>query len=90
LLDIVPSTRLEAEIRRALEGIDGVRVFDLHLWSLGGRQRSCMITIVAAEPREPEAYRATLSAFELAHLTIEVRRCVDGHAAPAAAVLLGQ
>lgn len=85
LLDIVPSLGAEANIRKTLEDIDDVRVCDLHLWSLGCGQRSCMVTLVTSEPREPAVYRDALSAFGLAHLTVEVRSCVEGHPAVARA-----
>jgi len=78
LLDVVPSTHLEGDIRQTLEKIDDVRVADLHLWSLGGGTRSCMVTLVTSVPRDANAYRDALSPFGLSHLTIEVQRCA-GH-----------
>jgi cation diffusion facilitator family transporter len=83
LLDLVPSARLEGEIQKALERIDDVRVCDLHFWSLGGGQQSCIVTIVTSEPRETCAYREALSPFDLAHLTIEVRPRVHRRSAAA-------
>ena len=86
LVDATGSSHVETQIRAALEGIDDVRVADLHLWEIGPNRRSCVVTIVAAEPREVAFYRrAALSAASLAHLTIEVHRCRDGHAPAAAA-----
>ena len=79
LLDVVPSSRLEGDIRTALERIDDVRVSDLHLWSLGGGVRSCMVTLVTSVPRESTTYREALSRFGLEHLTVEVQRCTTGH-----------
>lgn len=75
LLDVVPSSDLQAEIQRALEGVDDVRVVDLHLWPLGGGRQSCVVTVLTSRPRSPSAYRTALAAFELAHLTIEVQHC---------------
>jgi cation diffusion facilitator family transporter len=72
LLDIEPGADLEKQIRRTLEALDGVTVSDLHVWHLGQGARSCVVTIVANEPREPEVYRRALLPFGLAHLTIEV------------------
>ena len=62
-----------------LEALDDVRVRDLHVWSLGGGKKSCVVTVVAAAPREAHCYREALARFELAHLTIEVQRCEEGH-----------
>lgn len=80
LLDVSPSSAVEDEIRVVLEALDDVRVRDLHVWSLGGGKKSCVVTVVTAAPRETRCYREALARFELAHLTIEVQRCEDGHA----------
>lgn len=77
LLDVDPSSALDQEIRAALEAMDDVRVCDLHVWSLGRGIRSCVVTIVASAPRDVGDYRARLERFDLAHLTIEVRRGGD-------------
>ncbi len=80
LLDIAPPGALEEEVRRALESIDDVRVVDLHVWSLGGGATGCIVTIVSAEPRHSDSYRARLAGFNLAHLTIEVQQRAEGRA----------
>jgi cation diffusion facilitator family transporter len=82
LLDVVPSARLEEQIRSALEAVDDVRVADLHVWPLGAGARSCVVTLRTALPRDVADYRKLLATFDLAHLTIEVERCATGHAAP--------
>jgi hypothetical protein len=79
LLDIEPSSWLEDRIREQLEAIDDVRVADLHVWSLGQGMRSCVVTVITAAPREVGHYRDQLSTLGIAHLTIEVRRCTEGH-----------
>lgn len=79
LLDVSPSSAIEDEIRGVLEALDDVRVRDLHVWSLGGGKRSCVVTVITAAPREARCYRDALARFELAHLTIEVQRCEEGH-----------
>lgn len=79
LLDVEPSARLEEDIRGALEGIDDVRVSDLHVWSVGRGQRACIVTLISSTPRESAHYRARLARFGLGHLTVEVLRCSDGH-----------
>jgi cation diffusion facilitator family transporter len=80
LLDVETSPRLEDGIRSTLEHIDDVRVSDLHVWSLGRGARGCIVTLVSSTPRESAHYRERLAPFGLAHLTVEVRQCRDGHA----------
>jgi Co/Zn/Cd efflux system component len=79
LLDVSPSSAVEDEIRAVLEALDDVRVKDLHVWSLGGGAKSCVVTVITAAPRDARSYREALARFELAHLTIEVQRCEEGH-----------
>ncbi|MDB4973524.1 MAG: cation efflux system protein, partial [Myxococcaceae bacterium] len=74
LLDVVPSSALEDQIRVTLEALDDVRVRDLHVWSLGGGSTSCLVSLETAAPRDVQSYRAALAPFQLAHLTIEVQR----------------
>lgn len=75
LLDVSFSPALENEIRNELESLDDVRVHDLRVWSVGGGEKSCVVTLVTATPREAQSYREVLSRFTLTHLTIEVQRC---------------
>jgi cation diffusion facilitator family transporter len=89
LLNVELSTRLEDGIRSTLEHLDDVRVSDLHVWSLGRGARGCVVTLISAAPRESAFYRERLAHFGLAHLTVEVRRCTDGHG-PAPAELATQ
>jgi cation diffusion facilitator family transporter len=79
LLDVAPSSLLEDEIRSALEALDDVRVRDLHVWSLGGGAKSCVVTLITSVPHDSHRYREVLAPFELAHLTIEIQRCEVGH-----------
>lgn len=79
LLDVSPSSAVEDEIRGVLEALDDVRVRDLHVWSLGGGAKSCVVTLVTAAPQDTRCYREALARFALAHLTIEVQRCEEGH-----------
>lgn len=78
LLDVAPSLSLEQDIRGALQSLGDVRVRDLHVWSIGGAAKSCVVTIASTTPREPEIYRGALAHFRLAHLTIEVQRSPHG------------
>ena len=81
LLDVVSSPEHEAVVRKRLETIDDVRVADLHVWELGPGRRSCIVSVVTANPREVSYYRdAVLAALEVAHLTIEIHQCGLDHA----------
>ena len=85
LLDVVSSPAHEDRVRHELEGIDDVRVADLHVWELGPGRRSCIVSLVTSTPREVEFYRqAVLKALRVAHLTIEIHQC-EHHQAEAAA-----
>jgi cation diffusion facilitator family transporter len=76
LLDVVSSPSHEAKVREQLEGIDDVRVADLHVWELGPGRRSCIVSLVTSTPRDVAFYRdAVLNALPVAHLTIEVHQC---------------
>lgn len=80
LLDVNPSGTLPLQIREVLEGIGDVRVSDLHVWSLGGDARSCIVTVTSSTPREAAEYRRRiLDVCELAHLTVEVQRSIIEH-----------
>ena len=80
LLDVDPSCTLAGDIQAALEALDDVRVRDLHVWSIGGGAKSCIVTVVTSQPSEVDRYRERLADFDLAHLTIEVQRCSGNHA----------
>jgi cation diffusion facilitator family transporter len=90
LLDVVSSPSHEHRVRTQLEGIDDVRVADLHVWELGPGRRSCIVSLVTSTPRDVDFYRqAVLKALPVAHLTIEIHQCEhhqgDVAAAPHAA-----
>ncbi|HEY4182139.1 MAG TPA: cation diffusion facilitator family transporter [Kofleriaceae bacterium] len=80
LLDVVASERHEHAVRQTLEGIDDVRVADLHVWEVGPGRRSCIVSIVTSTPRDVDLYRkAVLDEVPLAHLTIEIHGCALSH-----------
>jgi Co/Zn/Cd efflux system component len=74
LLDYEPhGCDLRAEIRKALEGGGDTRICDLHIWQLGVRRFSAIVSIVTSNPRPPDAYKELLVACEeLEHVTVEV------------------
>jgi cation diffusion facilitator family transporter len=72
LLDMNPDQRMADNLRRAIES-EGDQLADLHLWRLGPGHLGAIISVVTAQPRGPEFYRARLTRFKsLAHLTIEI------------------
>jgi cation diffusion facilitator family transporter len=80
LLDAVPSAEHARRLQTELEGIDDVRVADLHLWDIGPGRRGCIVSLVTAEPRDTAFYRERiLAAMQLAHLTVEIHKCGHGH-----------
>lgn len=86
LLDVVSSPAHERVVRERLEGIDDVRVADLHVWELGPGRRSCIVSLVTAAPRDVAYYREkVLEALSIAHLTIEIHQCGLLHEERAAA-----
>ena len=75
LLDVCSSETDEDRVRAVLEGIDDVRVLDLHVWEMGPGRRGCVLSLVASEPREVAFYRGLVrSTTPLSHLTVEVHR----------------
>jgi cation diffusion facilitator family transporter len=73
LLDFVPSGDLPARVRAALEAVEGVRVLDLHVWSLGHGATSCVVTVECQNPADPAFYRTQLQSLGLSHVTLEVQ-----------------
>jgi cation diffusion facilitator family transporter len=78
LLDAVPSRAIADRITQKLEGVDDVRVADLHLWEIGPGRQGCIVSLVTSSPRDTDYYRGViLGEVGLAHLTVEVHRCTD-------------
>jgi cation diffusion facilitator family transporter len=75
LLDAEVGEVRRRALREAIEAGGDHRVADLHVWRVGPRHLSAIVTVVAREPLPPDAYKARLAAFaDLAHVTIEVHR----------------
>jgi cation diffusion facilitator family transporter len=52
------------------------RITDLHLWRVGPRQISVIISLVTHDPLPPEHYKQLLTGeIDLSHVTVEVNRC---------------
>ena len=74
LLDVNPDEPLTRRIREAIER-DGDRLTDLHLWRLGPGHLGAVVSVVTAEARDCNFYRARLQQFpSLSHVTVEVMK----------------
>lgn len=74
LLDMVPDPRVADGVRQAVEA-EGDQVADLHLWRLGPGHLGAILSVVTAQARGPEFYRARLTRFPaLSHVTVEVQQ----------------
>lgn len=73
LLDMNPDRDMEQRLRQAIES-EGDRLADLHLWRLGPGHLGAIVSVVTAQRRDPDYYRARLARFRaLSHLTVEVK-----------------
>ena len=79
LLDKEPeSSDLKAEIHKALEADAGTRIADLHIWQVAANKFAAIVSVVAREPKTPQAYKDLLREHrELVHVTVEVNVCAD-------------
>jgi cation diffusion facilitator family transporter len=76
LMDKQAPQRLLNKIRLHIEQDGDAELVDLHVWQVGKNVYSCILVIVADEPKSANDYRKALSEFtELAHITVEVNRC---------------
>ncbi|HEY5797521.1 MAG TPA: CDF family Co(II)/Ni(II) efflux transporter DmeF [Bosea sp. (in: a-proteobacteria)] len=72
LLDTVPDGGLADEIRERI-GAGGAEIADLHLWRVGPGHCCAIVSVVAAQPQPPAAYKARLADLAmLSHVTVEV------------------
>ncbi len=78
LLDREGKNPLVKEIIRALEEEGKGRVYDLHLLKIYGNRYACIVGLETFEDYNLEHYHRIISRFEeVAHTTIELRRCTD-------------
>ena len=85
LLDREMDHPLTLNIREALESDGDAKVADLHVWRVGRKQFAAIACVVADVPLAPAVYRARLAQHdELVHVSLEVNRCPQASAAPAA------
>jgi cation diffusion facilitator family transporter len=80
LLDKEPGgCDLNAEIHKALEADGDTMIADLHIWQVAVNKFAVIISVVAHEPKSPQAYKELLKEHEeLAHVSVEVNGCVEG------------
>ncbi|HEY1088985.1 MAG TPA: CDF family Co(II)/Ni(II) efflux transporter DmeF [Archangium sp.] len=73
LIDLDPSQKHREQVKSALEGLQGTRVVDLHLWRVGPKQLVCMVSVASPQPKRLEEYRAAvMKAVPVDHLTVEI------------------
>ncbi len=64
--------RMDA-IRKCIEAEADNRITDLHVWEVGPGHHAVILSLVTANPRPPEHYKALLQEFAgLSHITVEV------------------
>jgi len=64
------------EIRAKMEADSDTRVTDIHVWRVGPRHLSVIISLVTHFPKSPDYYKKLLTDHaEIVHVTIEVNRC---------------
>ncbi len=90
LLDKKPAdSDLAAEIRKAVEADADTVIADLHIWQVASNKFAAVVSVVAHEPKTPQAYKDLLREHEeLVHVTVEVNKCDKIEAAPAAGRLI--
>jgi len=76
LLDGDVAPELCERLRSRIEAHGDNRITDLHLWRVGPRQISVIVSLVTHEPLPPEHYKRLLAdEVDLDHVTVEVNRC---------------
>lgn len=72
LLDTVPDAELAESIGARISAA-GAEVADLHLWQVGPGHCCAIVSVVAAAPQTPSAYKTLLAGLPmLSHVTVEV------------------
>jgi cation diffusion facilitator family transporter len=78
LLDRDVNQELVQAIQSKIESDSDNRVADIHVWRVGSRHLSAIISIVTHFPKPPGYYKLLLSEFQqLSHVTIEVNECKE-------------
>ena len=75
MLDHQAPRAILERVNAAIEGIDGNRIADLHVWSIGPGIFSATITVVSNDPGPPEYYKNLIPEdLGIVHSTVEVHR----------------
>jgi cation diffusion facilitator family transporter len=73
LLDRQGPDDIREEVQRRIESDGSNRVVDLHIWAIGPRMYSAIISIVADEPEDPDHYKSLIPAgLGIVHSVVEV------------------
>jgi len=76
LLDHQAPKELREGITKALERVEGDRVADLHVWSIGPGIWAAELVVVTDAPQPADHYKARLpDELHLVHVSVEVHRC---------------
>ncbi len=74
LLDKRGSEEIRSKIKKCIENDEGIRISDLHLWSVGPNIYAAIITVVTNDPKPAEHYKQLIpSDLNLVHVTVEVQ-----------------
>jgi cation diffusion facilitator family transporter len=75
LLDKRGSEEIRTTIKKCIENDEGIRISDLHLWSVGPNIYAAIITVVTNDPKPAEHYKQLIpSDLNLVHVTVEVQQ----------------
>ncbi len=78
LLDRQGPKRIQEAIRTSIEREDGVRVVDLHLWTVGPGIYATIVSVVSRNAQSPEHFKRVIPAeLNIVHQTIEVHTVGD-------------
>jgi len=78
LLDQEGPHNLRRTIRQSIEADDDTVLTDLHVWAIGPKIYSAIISVVAHEPLTPAQYKACIPKnMGLVHVTVEVHACPE-------------
>jgi cation diffusion facilitator family transporter len=76
LVDASPDTAMRDAVRGAIETDGDAHLADLHVWQVGPKAWSAVLSVVADRPLTPDTYHARLQPLVgLQHVTIEVHQC---------------
>jgi cation diffusion facilitator family transporter len=76
LVDATSDPQLAERIRRTIESDGDAKLADLHVWQVGARAWTVVLSVVADRPLDAMVYRQRLEAIDtLEHVTVEVHRC---------------